>query len=204
MSMNSSSKSTSSRPSSHVARDMAMRFRRTCASTSRKHDLVPYQKPMPAEAQREIWLPKAWPSADEQVWVPQSPGVSFRPLCFHVSQGYYVNLLRVKKAGVLSRHRHVCPVHGYVLKGSWKYLEHEWVAQEGDYVFEPPGETHTLVVPEEVEEMVTMFHVTGALLYCDPHGEVTGYEDVFTKLEKAKAYYEKIGLGEEYALQFVR
>lgn len=83
-------------------------------------------------------------------------------------------------------------------------MEHEWVAQEGDYVFEPPGETHTLVVPEDVEEMVTMFHVTGALLYCDPLGEVTGYEDVFTKLEKAKAYYESIGLGEDYVLQFVR
>jgi hypothetical protein len=31
-----------------------------------------------------------------------------------------VNLLRVRGAGVLSRHRHAGPVHGWVLKGSWR------------------------------------------------------------------------------------
>jgi outer membrane protease len=41
------------------------------------------------------------------------------------------------------------------LKGKWKYLEHDWVAEAGSYVFEPPGEIHTLVVPEGVDEMVS-------------------------------------------------
>jgi hypothetical protein len=35
------------------------------------------------------------------------------------------NLLRVRKSGILSRHRHPGPVHAFVLKGSWRYLEHE-------------------------------------------------------------------------------
>ena len=42
-----------------------------------------------------------------------------------------MNLLRVRRAGVLSRHRHPAPVHGYVIKSSWRYLEHVWVAREG-------------------------------------------------------------------------
>jgi hypothetical protein len=48
---------------------------------------------------------------------------------------------------------------------------------------EPPGETHTLEVPEGVEEMCTLFHVTGAYVYVDPYGKAERIEDVFTKLE---------------------
>ena len=52
--------------------------------------------------------------------------------------------------------------------------------------------------------MITLFHVTGALIYCDPETkEVTGFDDVFTKLEKAKAHYEACGLGADYVQQFV-
>ena len=67
------------------------------------------------------------------------------------------------------------------------------------------GETHTLIVDEDCDEMVAMFHVTGALIYVDPDsGEVTGYDDVFTKLEKAREWYEQCGLGRDYADQFIR
>ena len=31
---------------------------------------------------------------DERIWVPQTDCLSFRPLCFCTSQGYYVNLLK--------------------------------------------------------------------------------------------------------------
>ena len=47
------------------------------------------------------------------------------------------------------------------------------------------GETHTLVVPEDVQEMVTLFHIDGGYTYVDPYGAALGYEDVFTKLENA-------------------
>lgn len=122
----------------------------------------PYQGEQPKEALSEIFVPQVFGHNlsngesldDERLWVPQTDTVSFRPLCFCVSGGYYVNLLRVKGAGLLSRHRHPGPVHGHVLKGKWSYLEHDWVAEAGSYVFEPPGEIHTLVVPEGVDEMV--------------------------------------------------
>lgn len=48
---------------------------------------------------------------------------------------------------------------------------------------EPPGETHTLEVPDDVDEMYTLFHVTGACVYVDPFGKAERIEDVFTKLE---------------------
>ena len=37
----------------------------------------------------------------------------------------------------------------------------------GDYVFEPPGETHTLIVDEDVEEMITFFNISGCMYYVD-------------------------------------
>jgi ChrR-like protein with cupin domain len=39
---------------------------------------------------------------------------------------------------MIARHRHSGAVHAWVFKGRWHYLEH-WVAEEGSYIFEPPG-----------------------------------------------------------------
>lgn len=143
-------------------------------------------------------------ASDDRFWVPQAEGVSFRPLLLSVSQGYFVNLLRVRRSGVLSRHRHAGPVHAFPIRGRWHYLEHDWIAESGSYAFEPPGETHTLVVPQDVDEMITLFHVTGTYVYVDPDGNAVGYEDVFTKLEAARQHYEDIGLSGDYVNQFVR
>ncbi|AUG54215.1 2,4'-dihydroxyacetophenone dioxygenase family protein [Thalassospira marina] len=171
--------------------------------TSQDQARMPYQLAMPAEAGRDIVVEHAIPQ-DDRIWVPQAENVWFRPLCLNASQGYWVNLLKVRKSGVLSRHRHPNPVHGMVLKGRWHYLEHDWVANEGGYVYEPPGETHTLVVPDDVEEMITMFQVNGVMYYVDPWGKHMGYEDVFTKIDMCRAHYTKIGLGAGYVDQFIR
>lgn len=141
---------------------------------------------------------------DERVWVPQADSVWFRPLMLNTLGGQWCNLLRVRRAGILSRHRHPAPVHGFVLKGRWRYLEHDWVANEGDYVFEPPGETHTLTVPDDVSEMVTFFNISGCMYYVDAEGRNTGFEDVFTKIDMCRAHYAATGLGADYVDQFIR
>lgn len=166
---------------------------------------VAYQKPQPFGMLPDVFLAGALDlDGDERDWVPQSEDVSFKPLILSVSQGFYVNILRVRRAGLLSRHRHSGPVHAFTLRGRWHYLEHDWEATPGDYAFEPPGETHTLVVPDDVDEMATLFHVTGGYTYVDPYGAATGYEDVFTKLENVRRHYERLGLGADYANRLVR
>ena len=95
-------------------------------------------------------------------------------------------------------------MHGYVLKGSWRYLEHDWVATEGSYVYEAPGETHTLVVDDNVTEMITMFQVNGAMIYVDPDGGVLGYEDVFTKIDMCRKHYGEMGFGDGFVEGFIR
>lgn len=146
---------------------------------------------------------KAMPD-DERVWVPQAKDVWFRPLMLNTMQGQWCNLLRVRRSGVLSRHLHPNPVHGYVIKGKWYYLEHDWVAETGSYVFEPPGEIHTLMVPEDVEEMITFFNITGCMVYMDEDNRQNGYEDVFTKIDMCRKHYDEVGLGADYVDQFIR
>jgi 2,4'-dihydroxyacetophenone dioxygenase len=140
----------------------------------------------------------------ERVWVPQAPDVWFRPLLLNTVSGGWCNLLRVRRSGVLSRHRHPMAVVGYVIKGRWKYLEHDWIAEAGSFVYEPPGETHTLTVPSDCPEMITFFNIGGAMIYLDEDGRQNGYEDVWTKIEMCRAHYEKCGLGADYVERFVR
>lgn len=164
----------------------------------------PFRGEQPAGMVADLALPGVLDfDAEPELWVPQAPGVTFRPLLLNVSQGYFVNLLRVQRAGILSRHRHTGPVTACVLRGNWHYLEHDWSATEGSFVFEPPGETHTLEVLEG-SEMITLFHVTGSYLYVDPDGNVTGIEDVFSKLAAARAHYQALGLPAGRVEQFVR
>lgn len=163
----------------------------------------PYRHPQPVDCRPEIVLPDAVPT-DERIWVPTQENVWFRPLCLNASDGYWTTMLRVRKSGVLSRHRHPKPVHGLVVKGSWRYLEHDWVATEGAYVYETPGETHTLVVDDDVEEMITFFQVNGAMIYVDPDGKAMGYDDVFTRIDLCRRHYEAVGFGADYVNQFIR
>ncbi len=142
--------------------------------------------------------------ADERVWVPQARDVWFRPLLLNTVTGQWCNLLRVRRSGVLHRHRHPGMVVGYVVRGRWHYLEHAWIAEEGHFVYEPPGEVHTLVVPDDCQEMVTFFNIMGAMIYFDEADNVVGYEDVFTKIAMCRSHYAANGLGHGFVDQFVR
>ncbi len=70
-------------------------------------------------------------------------------------------------------------MHGFVLKGHWHYLEHDWVAEEGGYVYEPPGETHTLVVPDLLVDTPLL----AAL-----HGQVLDLPGIAAYLNSAQRY----------------
>ena len=63
------------------------------------NERVPYQLPMPKEALSEIVVPDALAKEDDRMWVQQAQNVYFRPLCLNISQGYWMNLLKVTKSG---------------------------------------------------------------------------------------------------------
>lgn len=142
-------------------------------------------------------------SRDEREWIPAGiEGVWLRPLLFDTAAGAWVNVTRITREGFISRHAHPCPVHAYVISGSWKYAERDWTAKAGDYLLEPPGAIHTLMgLPGGSE---TLFWIGGALIELDEAGGVVGHADVFTRIEQAASHFAAVGLGRDYVRQFIR
>ncbi|VVT10330.1 2,4'-dihydroxyacetophenone dioxygenase family protein [Erythrobacter sp. EC-HK427] len=142
-------------------------------------------------------------SRDEREWIPASiEGVWLRPLLFDTVAGAWANVTRIAREGFISRHAHPCPVHAYVLSGSWKYAERDWTAKAGAYLFEPPGDIHTLIgLPGGSE---TLFWIGGALIELDEEGRTLGHSDVFTRIEQAADHFAAAGLGRDYVKQFIR
>jgi quercetin dioxygenase-like cupin family protein len=133
----------------------------------------------------EAGLPDRAIQSDEIPWVPQGERVWFKPLRFDLANGRWVNVLKVTGGGKVNRHRHSGgQVLGFCLKGSWRYAERDWVARPGTFVYEPPGDIHTLLVDEEAGEMLTLFLLEGVIQYLDDQDQVIYQDDVFTKLER--------------------
>jgi hypothetical protein len=62
---------------------------------------IAYQLPQPVGMVPDAFVGSALDlDGDERDWVPQSKDVAFRPLILNVSQGYYINILRVRASGV--------------------------------------------------------------------------------------------------------
>ena len=142
----------------------------------------------------------------EVPFIPYSEHVTIKLLRIDRASGQIAVILKGPPGARIGRHKHYGSVILYTIRGAWRYLEHDWVAKEGSFVYEPPGEIHTLVVDEQVgaTEMITFFNIHGAMVYVDEAGEVTGYEDVFTKIGMCRRHYAGNGLGEGCVDQFVR
>jgi hypothetical protein len=42
------------------------------------------------------------------------------------------------------------------------------------------------------------------MIYVDPDGKNVGYDDVFTRIDKCRAYYARTEFGADYVDQFIR
>jgi len=135
------------------------------------------------------------PTDDERYYVPFSETVSSRPLWISPSTNRWCDILMAKGAGLVNRHYHPHEVFAYTIPGKWGYLEHDWVATAGDFIYETPGEGHTLVAYEHDEPMKVFFTVTGPLIWLDEDGKSCGHFDVHDYIALCNAHYEKMGLG---------
>lgn len=149
-----------------------------------------------ADALPEVYLQDA-AIDDDRYYVPFSDTVSSRPLWISPSQNSWCDILMAKGAGLVNRHYHPHQVFGYTISGKWGYLEHDWVATKGDFIYETPGEGHTLVAYEHEEPMRVFFIVKGPLIWLDENGETTGYFDVHDYIELCRKHYDKVGLGSD-------
>ena len=134
---------------------------------------------------------------NEQLWVPYADGVWLQPCCINVTAGGFSVLLKGLPGAQLGVHYHVGTVRGYTLRGHWRYLEHDWIAKPGTFIYEPAGEAHTLVVTDDSPEpAVILFMVEGGLIYLENpvDGKFAAYEDGFSILEIFRSHYRNAGL----------
>ncbi len=92
----------------------------------------------------------------------------------------------------------------YTISGKWGYLEHDWTATAGDFIYETPGEGHTLVAYEHKDPMKVFFVVKGPLIWLDEQGEPNGFFDVHNYIALCRDHYEKVGLGADYVKTLFR
>jgi len=150
----------------------------------------------PEQREREHFLTNI-DTDDEKLWVPYADGVWFQPCLFDLTSGGFTVILRANPGAQLGTHYHIGTVKGFTLRGHWRYLEHDWIAKPGTFIYEPAGEAHTLVILDDSPEPAQIFFVIeGGLIYLDQpaNGGFAAYEDGFTALELCRAYYREADL----------
>lgn len=156
--------------------------------------LKPIASVFKPDAAPEIHIAGA-PTDDERTYVPFTETVASRPLWISPAKNRWCDILFARRAGLVNRHYHPHEVFAYTISGKWGYLEHDWTATAGDFVYETPGEGHTLVAYDHKEPMRVFFMVTGPLIWLDEKGEATGYFDVHDYIALCRTHYERVGLG---------
>ncbi len=166
-------------------------------------DLQPIAKVFQPDALPEAYIHDA-PTEDIRLYVPFNETVFSRSLWISPSQNRWCDVLMAKSAGLVNRHYHPHEVFAYTISGKWGYLEHDWTATAGDFIYEAPGEGHTLVAYEHKDPMKVFFVVKGPLIWLDEKGEASGFYDVHNYIAQCREHYTKVGLGADYVERLFR
>lgn len=111
-------------------------------------------------------------------WAVLAPGIEIKVLRTGADSGRYTLMNRFAPGTVLPRHEHHGEVHAFTLSGRWGYVEYEWEAAAGDYVYEEPGSVHTLSVPvDATEPAVIQFVIDQGMDFLDADGNPFHRED---------------------------
>ncbi|MCA8296754.1 2,4'-dihydroxyacetophenone dioxygenase family protein [Burkholderia sp. AU30198] len=133
---------------------------------------------------------------DSIPWVPMSenlPDVLLKYFKLDPTRGEIIVLMKSPGRGQLPKHHHTGTVIVYTVQGSWKYIEHDWVAGPGSLVFETAASSHT---PQALpgDEVVTFNIVQGELVYLDENDRIISIENWKSALKRYLAHCEKHGI----------
>ena len=113
-------------------------------------------------------------------WALLAPGIEMKVLRVGEDTGRYTLMNRFAPGTVLPRHYHHGEVHAWTIAGTWGYLEYDWTASAGDYIYEPSGSVHTLAVPEGGGPATIQFVIDKGLDFLDDDGNVFHVENAET------------------------
>ena len=127
-------------------------------------------------------------------WVPWEilDGAAIKLLKVDAVHGTMQLLLRVPAGARLGRHRHTGYVQVYTVQGSWCYLEHDWIAHSGDFVYETADSIHSFETLGE-EPTIVFASLNGTLEFLDDDNQVVHIESWRTMLERQNKYLRRQG-----------
>lgn len=134
---------------------------------------------------------------DETPWIP------FTPLSDEVFLKYFkidpvhgeVAVMLKSPPGIeMAVHHHSGTVIVHTVQGSWKYLEHDWVARPGSVVFETASTKHQPVTLDGDEDVIAFNIVRGELVYSDENDKVIWVESWRTALDRYLTYCKANGI----------
>ena len=123
-------------------------------------------------------------------WVPFTPyneKVTIKLLHVDQSRGEMVLLMRVPAGTHLGVHNHRGRVVLYTIKGGWRYMEHDWIAREGDFVYETAGSSHSFQGEARADAELFVL-LDGSLEFLDEAGDVAAIEDWRSMLDRLGAH----------------
>jgi 2,4'-dihydroxyacetophenone dioxygenase len=141
----------------------------------------------------------------ELPWVPFAPyseEVLLKYFRIDPVRGEVLVSMRFPSGLTLPKHYHTGIVIGHTMRGAWRYLEHDWVSEAGDTVYETAASSHT---PESVgdEDAEVFFLVVGELEFVDDDGNLLARENWRTALQRYHAYCEANGIEPKDLMSFV-
>lgn len=132
-------------------------------------------------------------SEQESPWVPFGANAAIRHLLFDTRHNVFSNVLWIKSGGVIGTHKHRGTVVMMCLEGSARYLEYDWVAAPGDFIYETPGLVHTLV--SDNPNGVKLFAwLQGPIEFYDDGGNFVETVDVFWFINHYESYCREHGI----------
>jgi hypothetical protein len=129
----------------------------------------------------------------ESPWVPFGDNAAIRHLKFDVRNNRFANILWIKSAGVIGTHKHRGTVVMVCLEGSARYLEYDWVAGPGDFIYETPGLVHTLV-SDDPNGVKLFGWLEGPIEFYDDSGKFIETVDVWWFINHYESYCRENGI----------
>ena len=134
------------------------------------------------DAESYPWIP----------FVPYSNEVFIKVLKIEPVSGTFVTLLKAPAGMQLPKHHHCGTVMVYTVKGSWKYIEHDWTATPGSFVYETAASLHTPIAVAG-GEIITLNIQVGDSLYMDDKDNILAIENWKSAMKRHVEFHKARG-----------
>ncbi|HQR22285.1 MAG TPA: 2,4'-dihydroxyacetophenone dioxygenase family protein [Burkholderiaceae bacterium] len=129
-------------------------------------------------------------------WIPFAPysdTILLKLIKADPITGQWIALLKLPPKTELPMHHHAGTVMVWTIAGQWKYIEHDWVASEGSFVFETAGSRHTPIAVGE-GEVITLNIVQGDWNLMSPEGAVLAIENWKSMVDRYLNFCRGMGI----------